>query len=180
MVNILPYRRLCLLPANEVLSWVGAGCSLMMAIHPPVSGEWGQMSDDSFQRRLCIWHTSHGHELFLCSIAAPSHPPFPSHFLSLPLLLPNKPVSAIFLSYSSDFWGGRVKTTWIIQQEGRELKQLPSSRYRWRMSDQISEVQFSCQELFQPIYVERAPPFSRSTSKPFHLYTPTFLKIIYF
>ena len=77
--NILPYGSLCLLPANEVLSWVRAGCSLMTAVHPPVSGEWGQMSDDSFQRHLCIWYTSHGHGLFL---SVPIQPP--GTHLSLP------------------------------------------------------------------------------------------------
>ena len=79
MENIPSYRSLCLLPANEVLSWVRAGCSLMKAVHPPVSGEWGQMTDDSFQRPLCIRHTSRGHGLFLC---VPIQPP--ATHLSLP------------------------------------------------------------------------------------------------
>jgi len=102
--NILPYGSLCLLPANEVLSWVGAGCSLMMAIHPPVSGEWGQMSDDSFQRHLYIWYTSHGHGLFL---SVPIQPP--GTHLSLPTfsLFPCSFLTNLFqlffLSYSSDF-----------------------------------------------------------------------------
>ena len=148
--NILPYGSLCLLPANEVLSWVRAGCSLMTAVHPPVSGEWGQMSDDSFQRHLCIWYTSHGHGLFL---SVPIQPPGTHLSLptfSLPLLLPNKPVSAIFLSYSSDFWGSRVQTTWTIQQEGRESKQLHCSRYKWQMPDQISEVHLPAKSCFNP------------------------------
>lgn len=109
-------------------------------------------------------------------------PSFLPHFLllSLRLLLQNKTFQLTF-SYSSGFCGNWVKTTWIMHLKVMQWKERSKNKshyswYWWKISIHISEVQFTYQESFQPLHMERAPPVSRRIRKPFHLQTSTFLR----